>query len=293
MYKLLYRLFNKIGVLKLLSDKCFIKFQYRALMGERLDLVMPLTYNQKLNWLKLYNRNPLYTILVDKYEVKKWVSQRLGGEDIIIPTISVYNSIEEINVKALPNQFVLKATHSGDSMGVVVCKDKSLFNEREALTQLKKSLKMNYYKLGREWPYKNVPRRIIAEKYMEDEYGELRDYKFFCFNGEVKALFVATNRSTGHVCFDYFDSNFNHLNLKQSHPNYNGIIDKPKNYERMVEIATKLSKGIPHVRVDLYNVNGEIFFGEMTFFHYGGLIPFHPSEWDYTFGSWIDLTSCN
>lgn len=293
MYKLLYRLFNKIGVLKLLSDKCFIKFQYRALMGERLDLVMPLTYNQKLNWLKLYNRNPLYTILVDKYEVKKWVSQRLGGEDIIIPTISVYNSIEEINVKALPNQFVLKATHSGDSMGVVVCKDKSLFNEREALTQLKKSLKMNYYKLGREWPYKNVPRRIIAEKYMEDEYGELRDYKFFCFNGDVKALFVATNRSTGRVCFDYFDSNFNHLNLKQSHPNYNGIIDKPKNYERMVEIATKLSKGIPHVRVDLYNVNGEIYFGEMTFFHYGGLIPFHPSEWDYTFGSWIDLTSCN
>lgn len=292
MYKLLYRIASKLKITNLLSDKVFLKFQFRALMGTELDLNNPITFNQKLNWMKLFDRNPLYTRLVDKIAVKKWVSEKVGNQDLLIPTLGVYNSLDDININELPGQFVLKTSHSGDSLGVVICKDKKKFNSKVAFAQLNKSLNIDYYKPGREWPYKNVPRRIIAEKYMEDEFGELRDYKFFCFNGEVKALFVATNRSTGHVCFDYFDQNFNHLDFIQSHSNFDAVINKPKKFEKMVSIASLLSKGLPHVRVDLYNINGCIYFGEMTFYHYGGVIAFHPEEWDYKFGEWIDLSLC-
>lgn len=290
LYKYIYLALNKIGLLNFLSDRLFLKLQYRAFMGEKLNLNNPVSYNEKLNWLKLYNRVDLYTVLVDKLAVKEWVNKRLSTTDYTIPTLAVYNSIDEIVIEDLPESFVLKTTHSGDSLGVSICKRKETYNFQEEKKKLLKSLRTDYYKQGREWPYKNVKRQIIAEEYLEDEYGELRDYKFFCFDGVVKALFVATDRSTGNVCFDYFDADFNHLDFVQSHPMSGKHIDKPKNFDKMIEIASTLSQGIPHVRVDLYNVNGRIYFGEMTFYHYGGIIEFHPHKWDMVFGDWIDLS---
>lgn len=269
-----------------LSDSLYLKLSFFVAMGYRLNLKNPVTYNEKLQWLKLNDRNPLYTTLVDKLSVKKWVESKIGPE-FIIPTLKIYHDVDEINLEDLPSQFVLKTTHYGDSLGVVVCKDKSNFNLVSAKDRLAKSMTLDYYKAGREWPYKNVQRLIIAEEYKEDQFGELRDYKFFCFNGKVKAMFIATDRSTGNVCFDYYDEFFNHLDFVQSHPMSGKAIEKPENFEEMIRIASVLSKGLTHVRVDLYNVNGKIYFGEMTFYHYGGMVPFHPKEWDYKFGSWL------
>lgn len=279
-------LFNVIS--SCLSDKVFLKCRFRIVMGKRLDLDNPKTYNEKLQWLKLYDRNPLYTKLVDKVAVKEYVKGIIGDE-YIIPTLKVYESPNDIDIEELPNQFVLKTNHDGDSLGVFVCRDKSRFDIDRAIVRLSGNLKRNYYYAGREWPYRDVKPVIFAEEYKEDEFGELRDYKFFCFDGVVRALFVATERSTGHVNFDYFDRDFNHLNLMQSHPMSRTRIQRPENLEKMIEIAEQLSKDIPHVRVDLYNCNGHIYFGEMTFYHYGGMIKFHPEEWDYTFGSWLKL----
>lgn len=289
---ILLDLFNIVS--KYLDDEHFIKYRFRIVMGKKININNPITYNEKLQWLKLYDRNPLYTTLVDKIQVKDYVAEIIGTE-YIIPTIKVYESPSEIKLNDLPNQFVLKTNHDGDSLGVFVCKDKDTFDLDKALVTLSNNLKRNYYYTGREWPYKNVKPYIFAEKYEEDEFGELRDYKFFCFDGKVKAVFIATERSSGHVKFDYFDRDFNHLDFIQSHPMSDKQINKPANYEEMIIIAEKLSKGIPHVRVDLYNCNGRILFGEMTFFHYGGMIKFHPEEWDYTFGSWLSLpiNKCN
>lgn len=288
LFRIIYLLVNKTFIGRVISDELFLKLQFRVIMGKSLNLRNPITYNEKLQWLKLYDRNPLYTTLVDKLAVKEWVCSRIGKE-YVIKTIKVYNNVEEICLDELPNQFVLKSTHYGDSLGVIVCKDKSKFDIVEAKVRLQRSLQLDYYKAGREWPYKNVPRKIIAEEYKEDQSGELMDYKFFCFNGKVKAMFVATERSTGHVKFDYFDRDFNHLDFIQTHPMSTIAIKKPGNYEKMVELAEKLSNGLPHVRVDLYNCNGKIFFGEMTFYHYGGMAKFNPEVWDYKFGKWLEL----
>lgn len=274
---------------KLLSDSMYVKLSYRLSMGKKLNLRNPQTYNEKLNWLKLYDHNPLYTTLVDKYAVKDWVAKRIG-EQYVIPTIGVWNSFDEIDFDRLPNSFVLKTTHGGGSVGVVICKDKSTFDLTHARTRIEHSMQISGYDVLREWPYKNVVRRIIAEPYLEDqETGELSDYKFFCFDGTVKALFVGTERGNGDVKFDFFDENYNHLDLVQRHPMSTHPRPKPKMFDLMKEIASRLSTGIPHVRVDLYECNGSVYFGELTFFHHGGVVPFHPESWDYTFGSWIRL----
>ena len=275
---------------KLLSDKKHIELYYKYSMGKKLNLKTPQTFNEKLNWLKLYDRNPLYTTLVDKYAVKPWVSERIG-EQYIIPTLGVWNSFDDIVFDKLPKQFVLKTTHGGGNTGVVICKDKSTFNIEEAKRKIERSMKTSGYDKHREWPYKNVPRRIIAEQFISPSSGEddLPDYKFFCFDGQVKALFIATDRSSGDVKFDFFDADFNHLDLYQRHPMSNKPISKPASFEEMKSIAACLSRGLPEARVDLYNVNGKVYFGEITFFHHAGVVPFHPDKWDYIFGSWITL----
>lgn len=271
----------------LIPDKLYLQLLYRRLFDKKLDLNNPQTYNEKLQWIKLYDRRPEYTTMVDKYAVKQYVANRIG-EEYIIPTLGVWEKPEDIEWNKLPYQFVLKCTH--DSGGLVICKDKSKLDKDAAMDKLRKSLRRDYYKASREWPYKNVPRRIIAEKYMEDsKLGDLPDYKFFCFDGVVKALFIGTERGTGDVKFDFYDADFNHLDLVQTHPMSGKILPKPENFDLMKELASKLSIGIPHVRVDFYNINGRIYFGEMTFFHHGGVIPFHPEKWAYTFGSWIKL----
>lgn len=272
----------------LFSDEDYLKIIFRLKMGYKLDLDNPRTFSEKLAWLKLYDHNPEYTKLVDKYAVKEIVENKIGAQ-YIIPTLGVWNHPEDIIWDELPNSFVLKTTHGGGNTGVIICKDKSVFEPQKAIDCLNKSLKQDIYRTLREWPYKDVPRRIIAEEYIKGENNDLPDYKFFCFDGVVKALFIGTERQTGNVKFDFFDADFNHLDLVQSHSMSGKEIKKPDCFEEMKRIASELSKGIPHVRIDLYEVNGHIYFGEYTFYHHGGCVPFHPQEWDNVFGSWINL----
>lgn len=274
---------------RLWSDETYLKMLFPLRVGYKLNLDNPKTFNEKLQWLKLHNRKSLYTKMVDKVDAKEYVANIIG-EEYIIPTLDVYNSVDEIDFDTLPNQFVLKCTH--DSGGIVVCSDKSKLNIDEAKKKLERGLKVNYYYQNREWPYLNVKPRIIAEQYMVDESGyELKDYKFFCFDGEVKLLFVATDRGleTEETKFDFYDADFNHLPFINGHPNAKKTLLKPIGFEEMKVIAEKLSKGQPHLRVDLYDINGRIYFGELTFYHWSGMTPFVPVEWDYKLGEMIKL----
>lgn len=286
------RVFYKLGgagFFKWMNDEQYVKILYRTLTGKKLNLENPQRYNEKIQWLKLYNHKPEYTAMVDKSEAKKIVSERIG-EEYIIPTIGVWNSFNEIPFDAFPDKFVLKSTH--DSGCTIICKDKNHFDKENAKKRIEKSLKRNYYWQGREWPYKNVRPRIIAEEYMEDyKTHELRDYKFFSFDGITKAMFIATDRQKQkeEVKFDFYDMNFNHLDLRHGHENSKDTIQKPEQFDLMHSLADKLSVGIPAVRVDFYEVNGKVYFGELTFSHHGGVVPFDPDKWDYTFGEWIKL----
>lgn len=272
----------------LLSDKIVIKALFYFEIGYKLNLKNPKTFNEKLQWVKLHDRDPIMTKMVDKYEAKQYVADKIG-EEYIIPTLGVWDSFNNIDFEKLPNQFVLKTTH--DSGGVVIVKDKSNLDIKEAREIVVKSMKYDFYQKFKEWPYKNVTRRVIAEKYMEDESGELRDYKFFCFNGKVKALYIATDRfkKEEDTKFDFFDENFNHLPFTNGYPNATRPIKRPGSFEKMKELSEVLSKDLRHLRVDLYEINGNIYFGELTFTHLSGLIPFNPIEWDYKFGEWIKL----
>ena len=273
--------------MRFLPDKMYLQLYYFPRFKRFCNFKNPVTYNEKLNWLKINDRNPLYNKLVDKYDVKEYVAG-LIGEEYIIPTLGVWNSFDEIDFDKLPNQFVLKCTH--DSEGLVICKDKSKLNKAEAKDKIETAMKFNFYYIGREWPYKDVKPRIIAEEYMEDHIdGELRDYKFFCFDGEPKAMFVASGRSKGETKFDYFDLEFNRLDIKQHYPNTKGDVRKPANFEKMIELAKVLSKNMPHVRVDFYEVDGRLYFGELTFYHFSGFMPFEPDKWDKIFGDWIRI----
>ena len=285
----LYRQERKRVKSNRLDDFEFVKSKYASNFGREINLDSPETFNEKLQWLKLYYRNPLYTRLVDKYEVKQYVAEKIG-EQYIIPTLGVWESFKEIDFDKLPDSFVLKCTH--DSGGLVIVKDKSKFDKKNARQIIKASLKRNFYLQSREWPYKNVKPRIIAESYMEDsKTAELRDYKFFCFDGEVKAMFIATERQKQgeDVKFDFFDADFNHLPFRQGHNHAAVTPEKPVRFDEMKKLAGELSKGFPEVRIDFYEVDGRVYFGEFTFFHFGGFMPFEPEEWDYKFGEWITL----
>lgn len=274
-------------MMRFLPDKTYIQLNYFIRFKKLCNLKNPQTYNEKINWLKLYDRNPDYSKMVDKYEAKIYVSEIIGKE-YIIPTLGIYNSFEEINFEQLPNQFVLKCTH--DSEGIVIVKNKRNLDIGLAKKKLTASLEQNFYYIGREWPYKNVKPRIIVEQYMTDHTdGELRDYKFFCFSGEPKMMFIASDREKGETKFDYYDLEFNHLNLKQKYPNSPTIQRKPATFDKMIELSKKLSAKIPHVRVDFYEVDGKLYFGELTFYHFSGFMPFNPDFWDKVMGDWIQL----
>lgn len=292
-FRLSYFLFRSFG--RLLPDRPYIKMQFYFKMGQKLNLNNPQTFNEKLNWLKLYDRNPLYTTLVDKYAVKKWVADKIG-EQYIIPTLGVWNKPEDIEWDILPDQFVLKTTHGGGGDGVLICYDKNTFDKNDAITKLKKAMKTDPYIRLREWPYKNVPHRIIAEKYLFDSStNDLKDYKFFGFDGVCKALFIASDRQTEgtEVKFNFFDSQFRKLDLVQTHPMSDCVITKPDCFEEMKRLTEKITKGMPEARCDFYEVNGKAYFGEITFFHHGGVTPFHPESWDKTWGEWISLPEPN
>ena len=279
----------KAKIFHYLPDSLYLRYVYWRVMGVPLHLKNPQTFNEKLQWLKLYDRNPLYTTLVDKYAVKKWVADKIG-EQYIIPTLGVWNHFDEIDFDKLPNQFVLKATH--DSGGLVICRNKKTFDKQAAREKLEKSLKNNFYYMGREWPYKNVPARIIAEKYMEDNASaqELNDFKLMCFNGQVKCSFVCTERSTkSGLKVTFYDTNWQEMPFERHYPRSKTPIAKPLSYDEMVELAEKLSKDIPFVRVDFYSVQGKVYFGEMTFYPGSGLEEFTPSEWDKKIGDYLLL----
>lgn len=287
-----YKIFIPLGYkgkLNWMDDKTYLRFFYRGAMGKKLNLKAPKTFNEKIQWLKLYDRNPEYSKMVDKYEAKIYVAEKIG-EEYIIPTFGVWDNFDDIDFSKLPNQFVLKCTH--DCGGLVICKDKSKLDINEAREKINNCLKKEYFWGSREWPYRAVKPRIIAEAYMEDEKtGELRDYKFFSFDGEAKVMFIASERQKegAETKFDFFDMDYNHLPFTNGHPNADILPEKPETFEKMAELAGKLSEGIPQVRVDFYDVNGHIYFGELTFSHWGGIVPFDPEEWDYKLGDMIKL----
>ncbi|MBS5937911.1 ATP-grasp fold amidoligase family protein [Clostridium sp.] len=273
--------------LRFLPDKAYIQLYYFVSFKKFCNLNNPKKFNEKLQWLKLHDRNPEYIKMVDKYEVKKYVESKIG-EEYIIHTIGVWDSFDDIDFDILPKQFVLKCTH--DSEGIVIVKDKEKMNINEARKKINRALKQNFYYIGREWPYKDIKPRIIAEQYMEDYVdGELKDYKFFCFDGEPKLMYIASGRVANQLKFDYFDLNFKHLDIIQKYPNSSMELKKPKNFDKMIELSRKLSKKFVHIRVDFYEVNGKLYFGELTFYHLSGFVPFKDEKWDYIIGEWLEL----
>ena len=285
--KIIHYLIHK-GLLNWVPDKIYLNLVYKVYLHKSLNLANPKTFNEKLQWLKINDRNSLYTKLVDKYEVRHYIAETIG-EEYLIPIRGVYDSFDEINLDKLPEQFVLKCTH--DSGGLVICKDKNKLDIDLARKKINKSLKRNYYYLWREWPYKDVIPRIICERYMEDESsGDLKDYKFMCFNGEVKCLFVCLNRNSPNgLNVDFYDLDWNPMPFERHYKRSGQKIKRPDNFEKMVELAKKLSKDIPFVRVDFYEIKGKIYFGELTFYPGTGLEEFTPDEYDEILGRWINL----
>ncbi len=279
-------------LLALLPDKLYLDLQFYKSFHRFPNWKDPKTFNEKIQWLKLYDRNPEYVALVDKYTVKQIVADIIGVEHII-PTLGVWDRAEDIEWDRLPDRFVLKTTHGGGNNGVIVCKDKNTIDKAAVIERLSNGLKHDSAAYGREWVYRDVKRRIIAEEFIDPspEEKDLNDYKFFCFNGEPKMLFVGTERNNPNTetRFDFFDIDYNHLDILNGHPQADVIPAKPKNYEDMVEVAKQLSEGFAFVRIDLYSYKGGVLFGEITFFHHSGMVPFIPNKWDNIMGAWIKL----
>jgi hypothetical protein len=258
-------------------------------MNKKLNLKSPKSFNEKLQWLKIHDRHPIYMDMVDKYTAKEFVAKRIGKEHII-ETYGVWNRFEDIDFDSLPNQFVLKCTH--DSAGYVICKNKDEFDFNYARKKITKCLKRNFYYVGREWPYKGLKPRVIAEKYMEDHtLHELRDYKIFTFNGVPRIMHLVSNRQNAaeETYGDFFDMDYKHIDLTMGHPNAPCCPEKPQNFEKMKEFTAILAEGTIHLRVDFYEVDGQLYFGELTFYQDSGISPIEPKEWDGILGEWIDI----
>lgn len=273
----------------LVPDKVFLRMQYRAVFGKKLNLKEPKTFNEKLQWLKLYDRNPEYCRLVDKYEVKKLISDTLG-EEYIIPTLGVWDSFDDIDFDSLPDRFVLKCTH--DSGSVVLCRDKATFDVASARAKLTKKLNSNLFWHGREWPYKDLKPRIIAEQFMECDSGEeLIDYKFFCFGGTPEFVYVSqglSNHATAHLSYVTLDWEAAPF-YRSDFPVFDQLPDKPQTFDQMLAFSRQLAKDYPFVRVDFYEINGKLYFGELTFYPGAGFTPFYPEEWNLIWGEKLPL----
>lgn len=275
----------------LIPNKPYLQLMYWLNMGKKLDLKNPKTFNEKLQWLKLYNHNPAYTVMVDKVKAKEYVAGIIG-EEHIIPTLGVWDDPDDIDFDALPNQFVLKCNHNSGT-GMCICRDKSKLDIEKVKAELRKGLKENYFMRWREWPYKNVPRKILAEKFMVDESGtELKDYKIFCFNGEPRYCQVISDRNTDEK-IDFYDMHWKRLvglvGLNDKVHNSEYAIPCPESFEDMKLMASLLAKSIPFSRIDFYEINHQAYFGEITFFPATGFGNFNPREWNVKMGDMITL----
>lgn len=274
-------------VLSILPDSTFIKLQYRYNTGKKLNLKEPTRYNEKLQWLKIYDHNPKYTVLVDKYLVKEYVSNKIG-KNYIIPTIAKWDDANKIDVNNLPKEFVLKCNH--DSKSVYIVRDKNRYDFNQTIYKLNKALKNNHYLYGREWPYKNVKPLVFAEEYKEDESGGLKDYKVMCFNGKPKFIQLHQGRFTDNYTQDFFDINWKHQSFNQvGEVASKELPTRPHFLEEMLELSEILSASIPHVRIDWYFTDNQLYFGEYTFFDASGYYDFVPEEYNYILGDYIDL----
>lgn len=280
---------------KLMSDRYYLKVMWKQWMGYELDLEHPKTFNEKLQWLKLYDRKPEYTMMVDKYRVKQWVAERIG-EQYVIPTLAVYNSVDEIDLDKLPNQFVLKCNH--DSGSVVICRDKATFDLEAAKKKLNAGLKRNFYWLAREWPYKNVKRCVIAERFLADEQllendkAVPNDYKFFCFDGEPKIFQSCVDRDANEgAVLTFYDIEGKELEMKDKYHNrvLEGEVSIPRRLDAMLRISRNLAKNITFLRVDFYEIAGQVYCGELTFYENGGFCEFAPEKYNRVLGDWIKL----
>lgn len=269
------------------DDKTYLKLLFPLRTGYKLNINKPQTYNEKLQWLKLNYRDPLLPKLVDKYEYKLYVDKVVGSQ-YVVKNFGIWDSFDDIDFELLPNQFVLKTTH--DQGGVVICVDKSQFNLQSAKKKLKRHLRKNLYYAFREWPYKYIKPRIIAEEYLAETSVEgLKDYKFYCFNGKPEIMYISSGRQSDVTSFGFFDMNFKVLNIKRPHYKQFNDYDKPKRWSEMIDLATTLSAGQPHVRIDFYEVDDRLLLGEYTLFQGGGMMPFYPFEWDLKMGNMLLL----
>lgn len=286
----LYRFIAKSinGRAHLLSDKTYLELLYRANFGKKINLDSPITFSEKLQWLKLNDRNPIYTELVDKYLVRGFVSKKIGDE-YLIPILGVWDNTLDIDIRKLPDKFVIKCNH--DSGSVRICKNKNSFDFEEVMNFFDKKLKQNYYFKGREWPYKNVKPKIIVEELLESEMNEeISDYKFMCFNGKVECCFTCTERfSHDGLKVTFFDRDWNVLPFERHYPKSKIKIKAPVNLIQMILLAEELSEGIPFVRVDFYEVNKKIYFGELTFYPGGGFQKFNPEIYDEILGNKLNI----
>ena len=276
-----------VGINRFISDKRIIRRKYKNFFGRELNLDNPVLFTEKLQWLKLYYRNNKMTQLVDKNEVKKYIKSLNENNLYTIPTIGVFEKFSDIDFNKLPNKFVMKCTH--DSGSVTVVRNKEDLNLRKEKKYFDLKLKTNFYYRYREWPYKNVKPKILVEKFMEDDKSDaLTDYKFFCFNGEPRFMYISKDDSINPRT-DFFDMDFKHLDLHLKDPNSEVCPLKPKQFEEMRSLAKKLSHDFPFVRIDFYIINEKIYFGEFTFFHLGGFFHLHPEEWDEKIGKMLNI----
>jgi len=282
--KLLYRLSP------LLPDKLYLKLLFPLKVGYKLNLENPQTYNEKLQWIKLYYRKPIMSVMADKYAAKQYI-ENIIGDEYVVKNYGVWEHFNDIDFSTLPESFVLKTTH--DQGGVVVVKDKNELDIKKAKAKLERHLEKGTYHLMKEWPYKNIQSRIIAEELLMDtEKGDLWDYKFYCFNGEPKLMYISHGRQSHTTYFDFYDMDFEKQDISRpGHPISEKMIKKPEQWELMKEISRKLSAGWPHLRVDFYCVEGKLYLGELTFFQGGGMKPFYPESWDYKLGEMIALSN--
>lgn len=272
----------------ILSDRSFIKKIYRIRMGKEINLRNPKTFTEKCNWLKLYDRRPEYTLMVDKYAARQYVSEKIG-EHYLVPLLGVWDHAEDIDFSALPQKFVLKCNHNSD---VTICTNKARLDIETVKNKLEIQLQDDYYKHKREWPYKNIKRKIICEKFMENSGDqELVDYKIFCFNGSPRFVMVNSNRfGEGGVKVDMYDMDWNHMDMQDGHyPMAGDVFNKPDCFDEIVALSKKLSENIPFIRVDFNYWDNKLYFGELTFYHSAGLESFEPQKWDEVLGDWLVL----